>query len=181
MRKRSYRLPFLLSAMLGSCAHGVVSSGHEPLSAITSGYSPAVQRDVELLRNATAKFHDLAQAEAAGYPTKLPRCVADSTMGGMGYHMVYRQLFDEKLEIEHPEMLIYAPVAGGGLEFVGVEYAVPFRALPATAKPPRLFGQELKKYDEFNYWAIHVWAWRKNAAGLFADWNPSVTCAIAAR
>jgi len=181
MRTRPYRLLSLLVAICAACTHGEVGTGHEPLSTITSGFSPSVRRDVELLRNATATFHDLAQAEAAGYPTKLPRCVADSTMGGMGYHMVSRQLFDEKLEIEHPEMLIYAPVAGGGLEFVGVEYAVPFRALPATATPPRLFGQELKKYDEFNYWAIHVWAWRKNAAGLFADWNPSVSCSMSRR
>ena len=164
-----------------ACARGKSTQEPVPLSAVASGFPSAVQRDVETLRNATSKFHDLAAAEAAGYPTKLPRCVADSTMGGMGYHMVYRQLFDEKLEIEHPEMLIYAPVDGGKLEFVGVEYAVPFRSLPATSKPPRLFGQELRKYDEpLNYWAIHVWAWRKNAAGLFADWNPSVTCSVPA-
>jgi hypothetical protein len=121
-------------------------------------------------------YHEMAAVGDAGYPTTLPKCIADSSMGGMGYHLVNRPLFDEKLEIEHPEMLIYAMNEKGKLELVGVEYAVPFRALPATEKAPRLFGQELKKYDEFKYWAIHVWAWRKNPAGLFADWNPTVHC-----
>ena len=41
---------------------------------------------------------------------------------------------------------------------------------------PRLFGQDLKHYDKFNYWEIHVWAWKQNRSGIFADWNPDVTC-----
>jgi hypothetical protein len=97
-------------------------------------------------------------------------------MGGMGHHLIDRQLIDDKLEIERPEMLIYAPSANGKVELVAVEYILPYRFLAATEKPPRLFGQELKRYDQFNYWELHVWAWRRNAAGLFADWNPAVKC-----
>lgn len=148
-----------------------------PVDQLTEGFDVSVRRDVEKLRAATDKFHDMAAATAAGYPSKVPACIADSTMGGMGHHYIDRTLFDEKLEIERPEMLIYAPSADGKLELVAVEYAVPFRAVPKTEKPPRLFGQELKPYDQFNYWAIHVWAWRRNQAGLFADWNPAVSCA----
>ncbi|MBV6521785.1 MAG: hypothetical protein MNPFHGCM_01929 [Gemmatimonadaceae bacterium] len=97
-------------------------------------------------------------------------------MGGMGYHMVQRALFDGTLEIARPEMLIYAPTGTAGLQLVGVEYAVPFQFVPATAPPPRLFGQDLKPYPQFNYWALHVWIWRSNSAGLFADWNPAISC-----
>jgi hypothetical protein len=143
---------------------------------IADGYDASVRRDVETLRSATDRFHDLAAATAAGYPSKTPRCVADSTMGGMGQHYFDRALYDGKLEIERPEMLIYAPAGDGKVELVGVEYVVPYSILPRTEKPPRLFGQDLKPYDEFKYWALHVWAWRKNAAGLFADWNPAVKC-----
>jgi hypothetical protein len=25
-------------------------------------------------------------------------------------------------------------------------------------------------------WYLHVWIWEPNPSGLFADWNPSVTC-----
>jgi hypothetical protein len=30
--------------------------------------------------------------------------------------------------------------------------------------------------DHFDFWALHVWAWRRNPAGLFADWNPNLEC-----
>ena len=148
----------------------------DPVAQLTEGFDATVRREIERLRRATEKFHDLAAAGEVGYPTKLPVCVANATMGGMGHHMVDRTLFDDKLEIERPEMLIYAPAGDGKVELVAVEYVVPYRAVPATAPPPRLFGQELKRYDQLDYWALHVWAWRRNEAGLFADWNPAVKC-----
>ena len=140
------------------------------------GFNESVRRDVATLRAATDKYHDLSVAQSAGYPTTMPKCIADSTMGGMGRHFIDRTLIDDKLEIERPEMLIYAPDGEGKIELVAVEYVVPYRAVARTEKPPRLFGQELKPYDQFSYWSLHVWAWRKNAAGLFADWNPAVRC-----
>ncbi|HEX9707342.1 MAG TPA: hypothetical protein VGA24_06845 [Steroidobacteraceae bacterium] len=27
------------------------------------------------------------------------------------------------------------------------------------------------------FYEIHVWAWRNNPDGTFADWNPRVSCA----
>ncbi len=27
------------------------------------------------------------------------------------------------------------------------------------------------------FYALHVWAWRSNPDGVFADWNPNVSCA----
>lgn len=148
----------------------------ESASGFADGFDANVRRDVETLRAATNKYHDLAAAEAAGYPTTMPRCVADSTMGGMGHHLIDRKAFDDKLEIEHPEMLIYAADGEGKPELVAVEYIMPYRVVSSTEKPPRLFGQEFKRYDQYNYWGLHVWAWRRNAAGLFADWNPAVRC-----
>jgi hypothetical protein len=26
------------------------------------------------------------------------------------------------------------------------------------------------------FYELHVWAWRHNPAGMFADWNPNVAC-----
>jgi hypothetical protein len=164
-----------LVGVLG-CAGHTRAASLDSAAQITDGFDHTIRRDVETLRGATRKYHELAAVEADGYPTKMPMCIADSTMGGMGYHMIDRKAFDDKLEIEHPEMLIYAPAAEGKVELVAVEYAVPYRVHAATEKPPRLFGQELKRYDQFNYWALHVWAWRRNAAGLFADWNPAIKC-----
>jgi hypothetical protein len=176
---------------MGTISHGlriavtistIACTGHapgvtpEPATGFADGFDANVRRDVETLRAATNKYHDLAAAEAAGYPTTMPRCVADSTMGGMGHHLNDRKAFDDKLDHEHPEMLIYAADGEGKPELVAVEYIMPYRVAPPTEKPPRLFGQEFKRYDQYNYWGLHVWAWRRNAAGLFADWNPAVRC-----
>lgn len=178
MRIHVRELVVALTFVAAACAgqRGADPAASDPAAQFTDGFDASVRRDVETLRNATSKFRDLAAAEAAGYPTKMPVCIADSTMGGMGHHMIDRKAFDEKLEIEHPEMLVYAPAGDGKVELVAVEYVVPYRAVAATEKPPRLFGQDLKKYDQLNYWALHVWAWKRNSAGLFADWNPAVKC-----
>jgi hypothetical protein len=37
-------------------------------------------------------------------------------------------------------------------------------------------GQSLKQSDPLKIWYLHMWAWRENSAGLFADWNPAVQC-----
>ena len=158
------------------CARPSAVPARDPVGELTEGFDANVRRDVETLRAATDKYHDIAAAVAAGYPSKMPICVADSVQGGMGHHFIDRTLFDEKLEIERPEMLIYAPAGDGKVELVAVEYVVPYRVVPASGKAPRLFGQDLKPYGQFNYWALHVWAWRRNAAGLFADYNPAVKC-----
>ena len=146
------------------------------LEEVTDGFSPAIRADVAKLRAATDAFHDLTKAQAAGYPTTTPSCVADSTMGGMGRHYLDRNIYDDKLEIERPEMLIYAPAADGKYQLVGAEFVIPFRLLPDSSTPPRLFGQELHPHRQFKYWYLHVWAWTKNKAGLFSDWNPAIKC-----
>lgn len=176
MRSASRASVFAAIIVAAGCAGHSGGPADDPVAQLTEGFDANVRRDLATLRSATRKYHDLAAAETAGYPTRMPQCIADSTMGGMGHHLIDRSLFDEKLEIEHPEMLIYAPVADGKVELVAVEYVVPYRVLPSTEKAPRLFGQELKRYDALQYWALHVWAWRRNTAGLFADWNPAVKC-----
>ena len=39
----------------------------------------------------------------------------------------------------------------------------------------------MKPEVTFQYWYLHVWAWRKNPEGMFADFNPAVQCPEAAR
>jgi hypothetical protein len=182
MRVTSAAVSVIFLMTVAGCTRQRTAASHDqinssdPVGRLTEGFDPAVRRDVERVRRATAEFHDLAAAGEVGYPTTLPGCVSDSTMGGMGHHMIDRTLFDGMLDVERPEMLIYAPSGDGKVELVAVEYVVPYSAVAATEKPPRLFGQALKPYDQFKYWALHVWAWRRNAAGLFADWNPAVKC-----
>jgi hypothetical protein len=175
---RVVTLLFVTSAISIVSSEKTAAQGPKPasLDEVTDGFGPAIKADVAKLRAATDAFHDLAKAQAAGYPTNTPSCVADSTMGGMGRHYLDRNIYDATLEIDHPEMLIYAPGDDGKFMLVGVEYVIPFRLLPDTAKAPRLFGQELHPHSLYKYWYLHVWAWTKNKAGLFSDWDPAIKC-----
>jgi hypothetical protein len=96
----------------------------------------------------------------------------------MGHHYVNRALIDDRLDLEHPEILLYAPAPGGKLKLVAVEYIIPYRLLPREAEAPRIFGRTLRQNDELKLWNLHVWAWEKNPAGLFAEWNPAVKCEV---
>ncbi len=137
----------------------------------------SVTRDLERLRNATVQYRDVAAAQAKGYPTATatPPCLS-SPIGGMGHHYVNRSHVDDKLDVEHPEILLYAPGADGKPKLLAAEYIIPYRILPPESQPPRIFGQDLKRSEELRLWYLHVWAWEQNASGLFADWNPAVKC-----
>lgn len=93
----------------------------------------------------------------------------------MGHHYVNRTLFDDRLDVEHPEILLYAPTPDGKLKLVAVEYIIPL-AQWKREQAPRIFGQPLKRSEELKLWYLHVWVWEPNSAGLFADWNPVVKC-----
>jgi hypothetical protein len=48
------------------------------------------------------------------------------------------------------------------------------------ATPPELLGQRFHPHSFLPIYKLHVWLWRDNPAGMFADWNPKVSCAHAA-
>ncbi len=71
----------------------------------------------------------------------------------------------------------------GRMQLVGVEYVVIAEAWDAANKmPPMLKGQLFtyntapNRYGIPAHYALHVWAWRPNPNGAFADWNPRVSC-----
>jgi hypothetical protein len=162
------RLAFALAGALTAC-------GQAP-PRTTPAAEPDVARDLARLRAVTEPFRDLAAAQAAGYPTATPPCLANATAGGMGHHYVNRAHVDDRLDLEHPEILLYAPAGNGRQKLVAVEYIIPYRILPPESAAPRIFGQALRKSEELKLWYLHVWAWEENPAGLFADWNPVVKC-----
>ncbi|MDQ3698692.1 MAG: hypothetical protein M3373_11815 [Gemmatimonadota bacterium] len=61
---------------------------------------------------------------------------------------------------------------------MGVEFIVPYTEW-TDLNPPSLFGQFFRRNDPFGLWVLHVWLWQKNPNGVFANWNPRVTCAHA--
>jgi hypothetical protein len=78
--------------------------------------------------------------------------------------------------VDQPELLLYVPQADGSELLVAVEYIIPYTARARSATPPVLFGQRFKQNDTFQLWGLHVWAWKTNPSGLYADWNPQVNC-----
>ena len=149
------------------------------LIVVTAGFArPArgqdVDRDLERIRGATARFKSLDTAVAAGYARNVSHCMARPE-GGMGYHVSNSALSDATIELERPEILTYARTAAGEFELTGVEYVIPLDRWKGD-DPPRVMGQTMKRAPSLGIWYLHVWVWRVNPKGLFADWNPRVEC-----
>lgn len=138
-------------------------------------------RDLASLRQATARFHDFAAAQDAGYDTELTPCWYHSELGGMGYHYANMdRLADPTARLLEPEALMYEPGPAGQMRLVGMEYIVPIGAWEESqgegAPPPSVLGQDFMANETLGLYVLHVWLWRHNPAGLFADWNPMVSC-----
>ena len=141
------------------------------------GLTPeTLESELERIRETTEAFRDITAAHAAGYPTEVPACVENPPEGGMGHHYIHPGLMDGRLEVERPEVLVYAPGDGGDLKLAGVEYIVPYSANGPDESPPHILGQDLQRSDQLQLWYLHVWAWEENPNGLFADWNPLIHC-----
>jgi hypothetical protein len=135
-----------------------------------------VEQDLHTLRRVTAPFSDFALGQAAGYSTEITPCMSDPALGGMGFHYGNVGLIDGAVQVDQPELLLYEPQANGRLKFVAVEYIIPYTFVPRVAQPPVLFGQPFAQVDAFQLWGLHVWIAKKNPSGLFAPWNPTVSC-----
>ncbi len=139
----------------------------------------AADSPIAALRRATAPFHRIDVAMSAGWADEITGCL-ESPEGGMGYHYVnFDLLLDSEVSALQPEALLYEPRSNGKLRLVAVEYVIPDSFLPPDADPPMVLGQALH-YSEANHaWILHVWLWRHNPSGMFADWNPQVSCQYA--
>ena len=129
--------------------------------------NPAALRELARARRATAKYHDVANAEADGYVNVnlyTPR---------EGYHYVNELLIDATFDPEQPEVLLYAQSQGGaGLTLVAVEYLSP-DAFPA----PEGFTGDADVWEAeppFPVWVVNAWIWLENPDGIFTFANPRV-------
>jgi hypothetical protein len=138
------------------------------------------------LRQVTARFQRMEAAVAAGYETQVTPCWAHHSAGAMGYHYGKTDLFDAEVALLEPEVVMYEPQPGGHMKLVGMEYIVPLAAWDAAGHDlgdpvdvPELLGQKYTRHSFLPIFKLHIWLWRQNPAGTFADWNPKVTCAHA--
>ncbi len=137
----------------------------------------------EAVREATERFRDVNAAIAAGY-VQFQGCVSGPEEGAMGVHYSNFALFDGDVDVQHPEVLVYEP-RNGRLYLVAAEYVVPAGAwdpLHGPFEKPELMGHLFhfapgpNRYGPDAFYELHVWAWKNNPSGTFADWNPKVSC-----
>jgi len=161
-----------------------------PLLAI-AGFAAAGggQSSLDVVREATAKYHDIDVARALHDEVELAQvapygtgtCIENLTGdGAMGIHLLLQDRLDGTLVASEPEVLLYEKRQNGSYKLTGVEYVV------AGGPQPELFGQKLTitnlgRYGNpgANVWTLHAWIWKPNPTpeiGIFAPWNPRVTC-----
>ena len=141
--------------------------------AAVSGYA-ATPTLVERVRGANDRFKDVTVAVAEGYAA-IP-CASGADGGAMGIHYVNSKLLGGGvIELEHPQAVMYEPTPDGKMLLIAVEYITP-------KGPAWLEGQLFNftgapnRYGLGPFYALHVWAWKANPRGAFADMNPDVTC-----
>ena len=158
MRARSV-IALTLASVLGTV---LVSTG--PAAA-------AGKSDVAKVRAMTAKYHNVAAAEADGWQ-RASECVP-----GMGYHYVNPAYAFAASEL--PTALLYIP-SGDRLRLVAVEWVVfdadqdmeldeSWSRFGQTFHGPMSHGIPIHR-------ELHVWVWQGNPDGLFAQTNPNVVC-----
>jgi hypothetical protein len=169
--KKTFRLSLILVAACSLLVGSTSMTAHT--SALTIGakdLSAETLQELARARSATAKYHDIAQAEADGYVD------IHLYLTGEGFHYVKFSLIDANFDPEHPEVLLYAPVPGESrLELVGVEYLVP---LSLSTNAPDGFAGDADQWgrdtEGFGLWELNAWIWLHNPEGVFSHDNPIV-------
>lgn len=158
---------------IGVGATGTLLSAATAASVSAHG-GGVVPRELNELREATAKYHDPSKAEEDGY-VRDNHCVAEP--GGdaaMGFHYLNFDLIDENLDRTKPEALVYEK-RGNEDQLVAVEF---LSTADSGGAPPRILGHEMHPFEAaaFANWELHAWVWKPNPRGLLADFNPRVDC-----
>jgi hypothetical protein len=155
------------------------------------------------VRAATARFHDVDVAMAAGYLNPAGRVCDQIGIGAMGIHSPNPALqATQTLDPLQPEVLLYLPKPGGGFRLIGVEYIqfvlvrnldtgvvgpwttpAPWPSNYQVVTPtPQLFGKTFDGPMPGHFpgmpwhWDLHAWIWAENPTGVFSQWNPSISC-----
>jgi hypothetical protein len=166
-----YKFIILATAALTAC--GGTTTTH-----MANG-DARVASDLAKLREATAPYRNLDAAVAAGYPRTVKDCLIHEHHGAMGYHHVNSGYVDKVLDITKPEILLYERDPKGAYRLNAVEFIVPYRLWPKDSVAPVFMGQTLRHENNLNIWYLHVWAWKQNPEGLFANFHPDVKCSPA--
>ena len=150
-------------------------------------HKPTPQESVliQAVRDATAQFANVTNVAGPGGDYKLQfGCVSGGDFGAMGIHYVSKPFVEDgEIKVDEPEIILFEPTPGGGIRITGVDYLVDAAQWDANHDgPPQLMGQLFHLFDKPNrfgldpFYTLHVWAWKDNPNGTFANWNPNVSC-----
>jgi hypothetical protein len=170
---------FWPSCILAQDAHAQMLNAQHDMTADQSKAGALLK----IVRDSTARFQDVAAAEAEGYALQFG-CVSGPDSGAMGLHFVNGALVNSGIiDATHPQIVIYEPTASGRLRLIGADFLVLADSWNAKhSGPPELMGQLFHLFDAPNrfglpaFYTLHVWAWKDNPNGAFVNWHPNVKC-----
>jgi hypothetical protein len=145
--------------------------------AVEAGGQNTKETLVDKVRAANTRFRDVSVAVSEGY-APIP-CASGVDGGAMGVHYVNPTYLKEAVpDLKHPQAVMYEPMPDGKMALVAVEY-ITFKG-PASLEGQLFnFNGAPNRYGLDPFYELHVWAWKPNARGPYADMNPDVSCAHA--
>ncbi|MBT8107884.1 MAG: hypothetical protein KJP17_06590 [Gammaproteobacteria bacterium] len=170
----------VLAAVLTICGltlgvWGTAVAGSDKLSSDT-------RKELAQARQATARYHDIANAIADGYGD------AAFILPGVGCHLInFGLVLDFEIDVTKPELLIYSGNCDGAGNdkpvLRAVEYVTPCAAAgcPDTPVPDGFSGDKdvwepfVNDNDQVYLWTLHAWVWRNNPDGIFVKINPRIS------
>lgn len=180
----------LLAAGVGTTAAVAAALAAQPAANATSGHGePAAQHSragaghsIADLKQSLRKYQDVAVARAEGF-VPASECT-ESPEGGMGVHYLHPARAAAPVDAAAPAILLYQPTADGGLRLMGAEWfqADADQDVTTDDDRPALWGRPFEGpmpgHDPMMpvHHDLHVWLYDSNPAGVFATWNPSVSC-----
>jgi hypothetical protein len=191
-RRKRLALALLVATIVVAIASiGRIATASHAAADVYASPADTLQDELAQVRRATARFHSVDEATAAGYQLGwvngsnvriLTGCVANPTAGAMGYHYIKPALVaDNGVDLNKPEALVYESAPDGGLKLVAVEWIVRSAQSnpPGVSEAPSILGMQmhiLVPPPGPAFYLMHAWIWKHNPAGIMADWNPEVTC-----
>jgi len=154
------RLALLSLAAIGSTGGALGADGSGSLA--------------DRVRAANDRFKNVSVTVSEGY-APIP-CVSGADGGAMGIHCVNSKLIDAAtIDIKHPQAAMYEPMPDGKLALIAVEY-ITSKGHASLEGQLFNFNGAPNRYGLGPFYELHVWAWKANPRGAFADMNPKVTC-----
>ena len=124
-----------------------------------NGQNAQPNQQLAAARAATARYHDVNEALAAGYVALGANPAEDDA-----FELVNFNLIDCTLDVTQPEALRYVE-SGGRLRLIAVEYAIPMACSP---NPPEWFLPGAGEWEQeagVPAWMMGVFVWSGASAG----------------